>query len=269
MAGRLEQRVALVTGASRGIGRAIVERLAAEGARVAIHYYPAAERATAEELAEHLRRQYGTVTWAGTADLRDNGSLGALVDGAEAALGPLDILVNNAGIAPFAPFFSVTETIWDDTFGTNVRGLFFLTQRVARGMVARHYGKIVNVASTASVVVTSPVIPHYIASKGAVLQLTRALAIELGPYGINVNAVGPSTVRTALTEEYLAQPGILEKEIAANPMRRLGTPEQIAAAVAFLVSDDAEQVNGHLLMVDGGLSVKAPQPPDHLHDGTA
>lgn len=260
----LENRVALVTGASQGIGRAIAERLARDGAHVAVNYRDEGQAAAAEAVCAGLRR-HDVRAVPVMADIRDVRAVRAMVDRVEAELGPVDILVNNAGIAPFAPFFDVTEEIWDDTYATNVRGLFFLTQRVARGMVARRSGKIVNIASTASVVVTSPVVPHYISSKGAVLQLTRALAIELGPYHVNVNAVGPSTVPTELVRDYLAHPGVLEREIAANPMRRLGTPEQIAAAVAFLVSPDADQVNGHLLMVDGGLTVKAPQPPDHLH----
>jgi NAD(P)-dependent dehydrogenase (short-subunit alcohol dehydrogenase family) len=263
----LENRVALVTGASQGIGRAIAERLAREGAHVAVNYRDAEQAPTAEALSQSLRR-YEVKSLAVMADIRDVRAAWAMVDHVETELGPVDILVNNAGIAPFAPFFEVTEEIWDSTYATNVRGLFFLTQRVARGMVARRSGKIVNIASTASVVVTSPVIPHYISSKGAVLQLTRALAIELGPYHVNVNAVGPSTVPTELVRDYLAHPGVLAGEIAANPMRRLGTPEQVAAAVAFLVSPDADQINGHLLMVDGGLTVKAPQPPDHLHHET-
>jgi NAD(P)-dependent dehydrogenase (short-subunit alcohol dehydrogenase family) len=263
----LESRVALVTGASRGIGRAIAERLAAEGAHVAINYLDETQRPAAEAVCADLRSQ-GVRAVPVIADIREVRAIQKMVDTVEAELGPVDILVNNAGIAPFAPFFEVTETVWDDTYATNVRGLFFLTQRVARGMVGRRFGKIVNIASTASVVVTSPVIPHYISSKGAVLQLTRALAIELGRYGVNVNAVGPSTVPTDLVREYLAQPGMLEREIAANPMGRLGTPEQIAAAVAFLVSPDADQINGHLLLVDGGLTVKAPQPWDHLHRET-
>ena len=111
---------------------------------------------------------------------------------------------------------------------------------------------------------TSPVIPHYISSKAAATHLTKALAIELGKYNINVNAVGPSTVDTEMCHDYLQDPEIREKEIHANPMKRLGTEKQIGDAVVFLASDEAEQINGHQLMVDGGLTVKAAQPEDHL-----
>lgn len=134
-------------------------------------------------------------------------------------------------------------------------------------MIENKYGKVINITSTASVLVTSPVIPHYISSKAAASHLTKALAIELGKHNINVNAVGPSTVATDMCEEYLEDPEILQKEIEANPMKRLGTEKQIGDAVVFLASEEAMQINGHLLMVDGGLTVKAAQPEDHMdHD---
>jgi 3-oxoacyl-[acyl-carrier protein] reductase len=112
--------------------------------------------------------------------------------------------------------------------------------------------------------VTSPVIPHYQASKAAGHMLTKGLAIELGRYNINVNAVGPSTVDTDMCTDFLADPEIRSKEVEANPMKRLGTAKQIGDAVVFLASNEAEQINGHLMMVDGGLTVKAAQPDDHL-----
>ena len=144
---------------------------------------------------------------------------------------------------------------------------FLTTQRVAHKMIEKKYGKIINITSTASVLVTSPVIPHYISSKAAAGHLTKALAIELGKYNINVNAVGPSTVATDMCKDYLEDPQILAKEIEANPMKRLGTEKQIGDAVVFLASDEAMQINGHLLMVDGGLTVKAAQPEDHMDRG--
>lgn len=260
---RLKNRVALVTGGNRGIGAAIVERLAEEGAHVAINYYTEEFRMQAEELKRKVEGM-GCRAIAVQADVGNKQQVDRMIERVEQELGPIDILVNNAGIAPFEPFMKLKEETWDRTFATNVKSIFLCSQAVAKGMIERRYGKIINIASTASVLVTSPVIPHYIASKAAAYQLTRALAIELGKYNINVNAVGPSTVETDLVKEYLADPEIYRKEVEANPMKRLGTPRQIGDAVVFLASEEAMQINGHLLMVDGGLTAKAAQPEDHL-----
>jgi 3-oxoacyl-[acyl-carrier protein] reductase len=182
----------------------------------------------------------------------------------EQELGEVEILVNNAGIAPFEPFLKCTEETWNRTYDTNVKSIFLCSQQAARKMVLKRYGKIVNILSTASLMVTSPVIPHYQSSKAAANMLTKGMAIELGKYNINVNAVGPSTVDTDMCTDYLADPEIRRKEVEANPMKRLGTARQIGDAVVFLASEEAMQVNGHLLMVDGGLTVKAAQPDDHM-----
>jgi len=198
------------------------------------------------------------------ADVGNKEQVNAMFDVVERELGPVDILVNNAGIAPFEPFLKVTEETWDRTYNTNVKSIFLCSQRAAAGMVERRYGKIINILSTASLMVTSPVIPHYQSSKAAAHMLTKGMAIELGKFNINVNAVGPSTVDTDMCTEYLADPAIRQKEIEANPMKRLGTARQIGDAVVFLASEEAMQVNGHLLMVDGGLTVKAAQPDDHM-----
>jgi 3-oxoacyl-[acyl-carrier protein] reductase len=158
----------------------------------------------------------------------------------------------------------LTEETWDRTYNTNVKSIYLASQIAAAKMIPKRYGKIINVLSTASLVVTSPVIPHYQSSKAAANMLTKGLAIELGRHSINVNAVGPSTVDTDMCTDYLADPSIRQKEVDANPMKRLGTSRQIGDACVFLASEEAMQINGHLLMVDGGLSVKAAQPEDHM-----
>lgn len=259
---RLKKKVALVTGGAGGIGSAIVRRLAEEGANVAINYVEGL-KTKAEELKNEIE-SLGQRSMIVQADVRRKKEVDLMIDDIKQELGFIDILVNNAGIAPFEPFMKLSEETWDRTFETNVKGIFLCAQAVAKDMIKRKSGKIINIASTASILVTSPVIPHYISSKAAASQLTKALAIELGKYNINVNAVGPSTIKTDLTEEFLADPRIYNQEVEANPMKRLGTPEQIGDAVVFLASDEAMQVNGHLLMVDGGLTVKAAQPEDHL-----
>lgn len=264
---RLENRVALVTGGNRGIGAAIVTRLAEEGAHVAINYYTDENKSSAESLKNELQEKFTNQKFMIVeGDVGHKASVDRMITEIENTLGHVEILVNNAGIAPFEPFLKLSEELWDRTYATNVKSIFLTSQRVARNMIKNRYGKIINITSTASVLVTSPVIPHYISSKAAAAQLTRALAIELGPYNINVNAVGPSTIDTEMCREYLADPEIREKEIQANPMKRLGTERQIGDAVVFLASEEAMQVNGHLLMVDGGLTVKAAQPEDHMQD---
>ncbi|WP_318615728.1 3-oxoacyl-ACP reductase family protein [Sporosarcina sp. YIM B06819] len=261
---RLAKRVALVTGGSRGIGAAIVKRLAEEGAHVAINYTSPGSLEKAEELKTYIEETYQVQAMVVKANVGIKREVDAMIESIETTLGSIDILVNNAGIAPFEPFMSLTEESWDRTYETNVKSIFLTSQRAARKMIEKRYGKIINITSTASLLVTSPVIPHYISSKAAASHLTKALAIELGKYNINVNAVGPSTVATDMCHDYLQDEEILAKEIQANPMKRLGTEKQVADAVVFLASDEAMQVNGHLLMVDGGLTVKAAQPEDHL-----
>ncbi|MCI3919151.1 3-oxoacyl-ACP reductase FabG [Paenibacillus sp. TRM 82003] len=260
---RLENRVALVTGGSRGIGEAIVYRLAEEGAHVVVNYASDRSRALAEAVVEKAKA-LGVKSIAVQADVGNQAQVAAMFERAERELGEIEILVNNAGIAPFESFLKVTEETWDRTYNTNVKSIFLCSRLAAEKMIKKGYGKIVNVLSTASLVVTSPVIPHYQSSKAAAHMLTKGMAIELGKFGINVNAVGPSTVDTDMCTEYLADPTIRQKEIEANPMKRLGTARQIGDAVVFLASEEAMQVNGHLLMVDGGLTVKAAQPEDHM-----
>ncbi|WP_062105877.1 SDR family NAD(P)-dependent oxidoreductase [Bacillus niameyensis] len=264
---RLANKVALVTGGSRGIGAAIVERLAEEGAHVAINYNSPSSREKSETLKNKLQEKYNDQKFMIVqANVGNKQEVDGMIDEVEKTLGNVEVLVNNAGIAPFEPFLKVTEEVWDQTYQTNVKSIFLTTQRVAKNMIKNRYGKVINITSTASLLVTSPVIPHYISSKAAAHQLTKALAIELGQYNINVNAVGPSTVATDMCTDYLSDPAILEKEIQANPMKRLGTEKQIGDAVVFLASEEAMQVNGHLLMVDGGLTVKAAQPEDHMQE---
>jgi 3-oxoacyl-[acyl-carrier protein] reductase len=261
--GRLNNRIALVTGGSRGIGEAIVIRLAEEGADVAINYHSDSSRIKAEEVAARARN-HGVRAITVKADVGKKQEVIRMFGEVEQQLGEVEILVNNAGIAPFEPFLKVSEETWDRTYNTNVKSIFLASQYAANKMIEKRYGKIINILSTASLVVTSPVIPHYQSSKAAANMLTKGMAIELGKYNINVNAVGPSTVDTDMCTDYLADSAIRAKEVEANPMKRLGTARQIGDAVVFLASDEAMQINGHLLMVDGGLSVKAAQPDDHM-----
>jgi 3-oxoacyl-[acyl-carrier protein] reductase len=259
----LKQKYALVTGGSRGIGEAIVLQLAQAGANVAINYASESSKSLAQNVQNKVE-ELGQKAMIVQADVGNKQQVDHMIETVEKEFGQIDILVNNAGIAPFEPFMKLTEETWDRTYNTNVKSIYMCVQAVAKGMIERGYGKVINITSTASLMVTSPVIPHYISSKAAAHQLTKALAIELGKHNINVNAVGPSTVETDMCTDYLADQTIYDKEVDANPMKRLGTAKQIGDAVVFLASEQAMQVNGHLLMVDGGLTVKAAQPEDHM-----
>lgn len=260
---RLQGRIALVTGGSRGIGEAIVRRLAEEGADVAINYTSERSKSLAEALQQEVRTM-GRRAVAVRADAGSKQQVEEMFAQVKKELGEIDVLVNNAGIAPFEPFLKIQEETWDRTYNTNVKSVFLCSQLAAKKMIEKRFGKIINVLSTASLMVTSPVIPHYQSSKAAAHMLTKGMAIELGQYNINVNAVGPSTVDTDMCTDFLSDPAIRSQEEQANPMKRLGTAKQIGDAVVFLASEEAMQVNGHLLMVDGGLTVKAAQPEDQM-----
>jgi NAD(P)-dependent dehydrogenase (short-subunit alcohol dehydrogenase family) len=245
---RLAGRTALVTGGARGIGAAIVERLVGEGAAVVV-----ADRlfATAEELASGLRAG-GADVLAHAVDLSDLGAVQDMVDSAVAWHGQLDILVNNAGVAVARSVLEATVDEWDVQLGVNLRAPFFALQAAARHMVERGRGKIVNTVSTSGFASSSTPAPIYDLTKGGLRQLTISAAVELAPLGVNVNGVAPGTIATELTTAVLDTPEKWARAESRIPRGALGHPADIAAAVAYLASDDADYVHGHVLVVDGG-----------------
>jgi NAD(P)-dependent dehydrogenase (short-subunit alcohol dehydrogenase family) len=254
---RLLNRTALVTGSNRGIGRGIALRLAEEGADVAINYLDGDDEA--QSLAAEINglgRRAVTIQ----ADIRDVNAAINTIQQSISELGHLDILVNNAGIAPFKPFLDISLEDWNNTLNTNLRGAFLCSQAAARDMVKRGFGRIVHITSTLGQVAV-PDLAHYSASKGGLIMLAKAMAIELGPLGITVNCVGPSTIRTAINAGLLDRDNMAAREAGLNPRRRIGTPRDIASAVAFLCSEEADWINGQNIMVDGGLTAMSPQPP--------
>ncbi|HVS44424.1 MAG TPA: 3-oxoacyl-[acyl-carrier-protein] reductase [Candidatus Dormibacteraeota bacterium] len=245
---RLEGRVALVTGASRGIGRAIALRLAAEGAAVAIAY--GASEAAAREVAE-AAAGHGVATALLDADLGDAAAATGLVARAAEALGKVDVLVNNAGVTRDQLAVRMSDRDWSDVLAVDLTAAFMLCRSALRGMLRARWGRIVNVSSIAGVV-GNPGQANYSAAKAGLIGLTKALAKEVGGRGITVNAVAPGFVETDMTAGLPAD--LIERALTVVPAGRLGTAEEVAAAVAFLAAPEAAYVNGHVLHVDGGLA---------------
>ncbi len=246
--GALSGKVALVTGASRGLGKAIALALGEAGADLAL------SGRSRESLEAVVRQSAGSGVQARafTGDIREVRSVREMVGHVLESYGRIDILINCAGLNVPQAAADVTEEAWDEVLDTNTKGLFFCCQAVGREMVSQRYGRIVNVASQMSVVGYYQR-AAYCASKGAVSQLTKVLAIEWATHNVTVNAIAPTFVETEMTQPMFDKdPAFLDDVMRRIPMGRLGRPEEVADAAVFLASDAASLVTGHTLLVDGG-----------------
>jgi 3-oxoacyl-[acyl-carrier protein] reductase len=250
--GRFDGRVVVVTGAARGIGLGTATRFAEEGASVAVLDL---DEGSAADAAAKLPVVDGARAVGIGCDVSDSASAEAAVERVVAELGGIHVLVNNAGITRDNLLFKMTDEDWDSVIGVHLRGAFLMTRAAQKHFVAQKYGKILNLSSVSALGNRGQA--NYSAAKMGIQGFTRTLGIELGPYGVNANAIAPGFIATDMTDATAARLKVDVEDFRrmnaeANPVRRVGHPEDIAAAAAFLCSDEASYITGQTLYVDGG-----------------
>ena len=244
---RLKDNVAIVTGAARGIGAACAQRFAAEGASVVIADI---DEAHGQAQAEAITAVGGVARFQ-ACDVGDKQQVDALITATVEAFGGLHILLNNAAILDTTDFLEITEEDWNRVLRVNLTGYFLCGQAAARHMAAHGGGAIVNMSSV-NAVVAIPNIASYVACKGGVNQLTKAMALALADHGIRVNAIGPGSILTDMVKQVMTDDAAREKILSRTPLGRLGEPEEIAAVALFLASDEASYITGECIYADGG-----------------
>jgi len=246
---RLDNKIAIVTGARRGIGRAIALALAKEGANVVVSDINQEDCQKVVAEVEGL----GRIGLALKCSVTARAEVEDMVRRTVAEFGKLDILINNAGVITFKPFLELTDEDWDNIMNVNLKGQFLCAQAAAKEMTKNKWGRIINIASISSggCGIAFPLIAHYTASKGGVMALTEALALELTPQGINVNAICPGAIDTAMAKG-VKESGQLDRVLLRIPKGRLGQPEDIANLAAFLASEESDYISGAAIAIDGG-----------------
>lgn len=247
----IEGKIGLVTGGSRGIGRAIAISLAHEGANVAVNYVR--NRPAALSAVEEIRG-FGTRADAFQADTSKPDEVQSMVDAVVETFGRVDILVNNAGVLKRTPFLEITEDEWDQIVNVNLKGYFSVSRRIAKLMIEQGGGCIVNVSSIFQDF-AAPNLTHYSVAKAGVAMLTKQMALELAPFKIRVNAVAPGLIETDLNRADIANPAFRERRLTRIPLREVGKPQDVTGAVLFLVSDEARFVTGSTIFIDGGATI--------------
>jgi len=247
----LSGKTALITGSSAGIGLALARGLAGAGAAVVLN---GRNDAKLQAVTGQLRSE-GADVHAAAFDASDAAAVGAAVAYVEAEIGAIDILVNNAGMQRRAPLQDFTQEHWHELMRTNLDSVFIVGQAVARHMIPRGCGKIINICSVQSEL-GRPGIAPYTASKGAVKMLTKGMAIDWGPHGLQVNGIGPGYFKTELNQALVDNPEFSAWLIGRTPSRRWGDVEDLVGAAVFLASDASRFVNGHILYVDGGVTAQ-------------
>lgn len=248
---KLTGKIALITGSSQGIGRAIAERFAQEGADVVINYNRTPGGAEEALRAVEAAGRRGLIV---KADLSNTVEVRNLIATGIEHFGRLDILVNNAGIETHAPFWEVTEEDYDRVLNVNLKGVFFATQAIVQHFMAtKRPGKIVNISSVHEDL-PFPNFAAYCASKGGLKMLTRNLSVELGPFGITINSIAPGAIETPINTKLLNDPQKLSALLTQIPLVRLGQPNDVSGLASFLASSDADYVTGSTYFVDGGLT---------------
>jgi gluconate 5-dehydrogenase len=245
----LSGKTALITGSSAGIGLALAQGLAGAGAAVVLN----ARNAAKLQAAAHVLRDEGATVHAMPFDVTDAAAVASAVARIEAEIAPIDILVNNAGMQKRAPLQDFEQADWQQLMRTNLDSVFIVGQAVARHMIARGRGKIINICSVQSEL-GRPNIAPYTASKGAVKMLTKGMAIDWGPHGLQVNGLGPGYFKTELNQALVENPEFSAWLIGRTPSRRWGDVDDLVGAAVFLASDASRFVNGHILYVDGGVT---------------
>jgi NAD(P)-dependent dehydrogenase (short-subunit alcohol dehydrogenase family) len=247
---KLVGKVAIVTGGTSGIGRAIAIAFAREGAKVAVVGRDRQRLAQVEQEIKGGGEKYLIVP----GEMRKLSEIDRVVQTTVKEFGKLDILVNSAGVFELCDFLETSEDFFDRTIDLNLKSLFFMIQRAAKEMKNQGKGKIVSMASIGGGTVGFPTASVYCASKGAIVSLTQTLALELAPYKINVNAISPGNIRTPMNEHLLANPDYLKAMLDHTPWGRIGETKDIIPAAIYLASDDSDYVTGIQLVVDGGWS---------------
>lgn len=247
----LEGKVALITGASRGLGRAMACGLAQQGVRVAL----AARSAESLENVKSEILKAGGQALAIPTDITSSDAIGALVDSTVSRWGCIDILVNNSGVIRSASLLETTPNDWDEVFATNVRGMFLVTQAVGKFMTAQRRGKIINIASNFAFMGVSHHVA-YCASKAAVVSFTKSLAIEWSRFNIQVNAIAPGYFETEMTAEARNDAAVYDRILKSLPTKRMGTPAELVSWVTMLASTASDYMTGETLIIDGGQSAR-------------